>query len=133
VRRLALVLVAAAGCGGLGDDPPVDLFTSVPEQPTYVDHIAPLMRFYCDDCHGSGGTGEPEPSLTGSGDFVSDVYDSTGTGTYEGVYDARFRIRRRAIDLEPSPMPPPGLTRMGPVDAAVYERWLEHDAPLELK
>ena len=110
-----------------GDSAPVDLFDTVPAQPTYDEHVAPLMRFYCDDCHGGGAAGEGTPTLTGASDFASDVFASTDTR--QGVYEARFRIRRRAIDFEPSPMPPVGLTRMGPVDRAVFDRWLDDGAP----
>jgi uncharacterized membrane protein len=109
---------ALSACGFGGNDAP-GVFDAVPERPTYEEHVSLIMTHYCDYCHSR--------RFPGSKNFRSSTYDSTDS--LQGVYEARFRVARRMLDAQPSPMPPPNMSSVSWIDRAIVEKWIDGGAP----
>lgn len=119
---LSGVLVVVFGCAddGISTDP-VD--TAAPlatgddddgggGDPSYAD-VAPILDAHCTSCHGT--------PTSGGAPFALDSYDAAASKA--------GRIVARAVDGDPSPMPP-GALALSDADAARLVAWEEAGAPL---
>lgn len=72
---------------------------------SYTTTIAPLIATNCatPGCHAAGGL---SPNLS----------------TYQGVFNARDRVNARAVNLNPTPMPPSGA--MSPANRNALSKWI---------
>lgn len=107
MRHILLALLALGACA-FGDRSveQVDL-EAVPAEPTYTEHIAPLMEFYCVTCHDPAGqVGEAYGVDLTSYDAVVDDFDDID----EALFDKRY-------------MPPGGARRLSSVEEATIARW----------
>ena len=88
---------------------------AAPAAPTYSEHVAPLMDFYCTACHAPDVLpGEQE----GYGyDTCEKVRDN-----WEGLVDTAFIAKN---------MPPGGAVRVSSADRLTLERWHARGAPCD--
>src|SRR5690606_19917118 len=107
----ALVLVWACG----SDEPP-DI-GSVPEYPTYDEHIRPFLADHCLLCHGD------RPRQGAPSDFRLDVYEDV-----DGKLGAKSMAEAMADMVERGKMPPDG-TGVGPNARKMFRRWADLRAP----
>jgi len=117
-NRAAAVVVAvfvawavggAGGCGG-GDEHPI------PEHPTWVDDVRPIIVMSCVACHNATSE-EPSYDYATFADFMAapdnlDFLTSMGAGA----------IRRPALS---SPMPPPPAAPLPAWQVETLVRWFE--------
>lgn len=115
-RLLPLVVFWHCGCPGLGTGvSDADL----PDVPTWVDDVGPLLELRCVGCHS-------EPPAGGAPDsFRLDLYE--GDGDDLGALDMLDRIEARAVEQDPGPMPPTGA--LAEAEVALLARWIEVGAP----
>ncbi len=114
-RRL-LVCVSALvlfGCPGEEDAP------NVPENPTYDPDVKAILDASCLSCH-------DVPPATGAPDYMRlDQYEDT-PGPPNTTFGAGFMccvIKQRAVDHNPSQMPPPPNPPLGAADSEIIRRW----------
>jgi mono/diheme cytochrome c family protein len=74
---------------------------------TYTKDIAPILQSRCNGCHSSG--------------------QSPNMGTYDNAKTLKDRIKARAVDANPSPMPPSGLIPASERDKIT--RWINAGTP----
>jgi hypothetical protein len=109
--RITLSLIATlfAGCFSgeflIGEIDP----ESIPEVPTYSEHVKPIMEYYCVACHYPGGE---EPDLS----------------TYEAVLDD-FEETAEEV-FESRSMPPGASRRLSPREETILARWAALEFPL---
>lgn len=125
------MVAGAVGCGGE---------SAVPDQPTWVDDVAPILRANCFPCHGSTADyaryktvrwdvyDSTDPRYAALG-FVADPDPMSKVSTFVGAAD---RSHYRNIEIFISPdvpdngrMPPVPATRLSWRDQRVLERWRE--------
>lgn len=103
----------AWGCGG-DEAPDVD---SVPEYPSYDEHIRPFLANHCILCHGE------RPRSGAPSHFRLDVYEDQ-----DGKLGARSMATTMADVLEKGEMPPDGVG-VGPNAKKMFRRWADLGAP----
>lgn len=128
VIRRALLLVAAAhllGCPGFGDEE----FQNVPDFPTYDPHVKAILDARCIECH------MVPPQNGAPTGFRLDQYDDDGLNV--GAGGVGCEIKNRAVDRNPSQMPPVPRDVLDPSETETVRRWVEQgrkniltDAPL---
>ena len=111
---LSMTIPFALACPGLGDGEG----GTVPGEPTYVDHVQAIMVEHCTECHAPGGDQE------GLG-FDLGAYASIAT-SFTGAFDMRCLVVDRAVEGNPSFMPPEGA--IPSVQRLTIERWVEQGA-----
>ncbi len=98
----------------------------VEEDPTWDTEIKDVLAANCTFCHGE------TPSNGAPAGFRLDVYDATEAGPDTvGAFEVRDRIRARAVNLDPGPMPP-GTQGPPTVDQAKIDAWVVLGAPRSL-
>jgi mono/diheme cytochrome c family protein len=113
------LLVLALGCeptetGYEESDPSVagdDDDDNAASGPVYAD-VEPILEEHCTGCHGT--------PLAGGAPFALD--------TFALASDKADRIVARAVDGDPSPMPPGNLT-VSDAEAEILVEWAEAGAP----
>jgi hypothetical protein len=111
--RRYLWAVALLGCG-FGDTPFEELGPiTIVGQPTWADHVAPRIEYYCLACHDP----EAQGGIRGGWDFSNCA----------AVLGAIEVIRQEAV-VERS-MPPGARDKISAEDWAVIKRWSEGDLP----
>lgn len=111
---LSMTVPFALACPGLGDGEG----GLVPDEPTFVDHVQPILVDRCTECHAPGGSQENLGFDLGS-------YGTISTGL-TGAFDMRCLIRSRAIEGTPSFMPPTGP--IPSVERQTLDRWVDQGA-----
>jgi hypothetical protein len=123
IRLVSLLLAGALAVGSLGcsADP-------VPANPTWVEHVAPILRGNCFNCHGAG----PRPM----GASRWDVFDHTAEpmrdlgpftdmiGASTAGYPNKFLTYVKATDN--TRMPPEPALRLPDRDIEVLENWAKN-------
>src|SRR5688572_19284791 len=103
LRRSGLLLISALllACPGFGDEDA----GNVPDVPTYVDHVKPILDEHCVVCH----VDPPQNGAAGGMvlDQYADVLDSSGGQVASGAGSLGCLIKFRAVDEQPTAMPPP--------------------------
>jgi uncharacterized membrane protein len=117
---LLLPTLVLGACPGFGTGTVGSGATGVPENPTYVDHAAPILDSYCAPCHGETTSGGA-PS-----DFRLDQYESDADR--DGAYDKRDRIAARATGESPT-MPPAYAAQPTDIDREILAAWVDDGAP----
>jgi uncharacterized membrane protein len=108
----ALLLGALAGCGGgEGTLEEVDP-EAAPMEPTYTEHVAPIMDRYCVSCH--------------SAEALPGRVDGYGYGTCAEVRDNWGGVVWTVF--EGKTMPPGGAPRVTSSDQLTLRRWHEQGA-----
>jgi hypothetical protein len=118
---LSLASWSLAACPGFGDNDVEGVFSEVPAEVNYEEHVAPMMARYCNKCHGA------TPSNGAPGSFRLDVCDDSG-----GEPGARSRAARHAarVASQDRPMPPASDSNpVGGVDQQVFARWVACGSP----
>lgn len=116
---LLLFLLHLGGCPGFGKVVP-DAGGTVPADPTYDEHVGPILDAYCIKCHTS-------PSQNGAPtDFRLDQYGPDGE--LLGAGGKADRIAARAGGSNSS-MPPTGNTAPTQVERDTLAAWLADGAP----
>jgi uncharacterized membrane protein len=80
---------------------------AIPAEPTYSEHIKPLMEFYCVACH------DPEGQVGAVGGIDLTTYEAV-SADYDDIREAVFDKRY---------MPPGGGRRLSAEDEATLARW----------
>jgi len=117
---LALV-VALTACDGFGQQQPPAVIVDPTTDPTWVDHIAPLMDAYCNTCHAvPAARGVPE-------DFRLDVFEDTD------ILGAATMAQDSLDTMEGTgrPMPPRDEPQMADSEIALFARWVEIGTPYD--
>ena len=91
------------------------------EDPTWVDDVEPLLVEHCATCHTSPAVGGA-PST-----FRLDRY--VDEGDVAGAFSMADRIVARAVDFDPSQMPPGSAPALEASDQQTLVRWVETGAP----
>jgi uncharacterized membrane protein len=117
-KELELILAFALGAGvvacGAGNTPFEDVDpSSIPQQPTYSEHVRPRMDYFCTGCH-------DRDSAVGAAEGVD-------LSTYDAVRAAVPAIELEAVTKRS--MPPGGAQRMQARDWAIIKRWSEVGYP----
>lgn len=115
-NSLLLAGVGLAFACGSDEIPEVD---SVPDYPTYVEHIRPFLADHCLLCHGA------KPRNGAPSDFRLDVYEDTGKKKGAGSM-----AEVMADMLERGKMPPTG-NGVGPNARKMFRKWADLGAPKE--
>lgn len=111
-----LTLPFLLACPGLGDEEGGD----VPENPTWNDDIQPILAENCATCH------TDTPSNGAPDGFRLDSYADDADDI--GAFQFRCDVRNRAVNGNPSFMPP-STGPIGSTERATIERWIEQGAP----
>ena len=115
-RRLFAIAVlccaSLAGCSGGGPSDPV------PTRPAYVPDIQRITYNHCAVCH----TVPPQHGAPDFYDFTQ--YDDDSAGK-QGVFNAGCIIKQRAVNGNPSFMPPAGQVPLTPDERETIARWAE--------
>lgn len=122
LRRLALTLFVLPlfGCPELGTQER-EIVAELPENPTWTEHIKPLMDTYCNECHSVPPQQLAPPTLRL--DTCEDV------GGVFGAKNQSIRIIFRTIDQVPSPMPPTTYGIYPTADEQeIIQRWVDQGA-----
>lgn len=122
-RIVALPLAALLfGCPGLGNQEP-PIADTLPENPTWTEHVKPILDTYCNECHSD------PPQQAAPGTLRLDICESLGK---PGAQAQAQRIVIRMIDKNPTPMPPLTYAKQPtPDDMEVIRRWVEQGASCE--
>lgn len=94
--------------------------------PTWNDDIQQLLATNCAICH----TDPPQNGAPST--FRLDRYDRAEAGDRDGAFDKRTRILARAVNNDPSAMPPSFAPVTSPLVAgnkALLQRWIDAGAP----
>lgn len=117
IRRFVVGGIAffLVGCPGFGSDTARD---GLPEQPTYSENVAAILQTNCASaCHSV-------PPQNGAPDYMRlDQYEDSNGGTISGAGSLCCLIKFRAVDLTPSPMPPPPRPTLSIDDTEIVRRW----------
>ena len=106
-----------SGCPGFGDEEREGLFDSVPEQPTFEEHIAPLTAAYCNKCHSASPTNGAPPG------FRTDICQSSGSDDGARERSGRFAAR---VNNAGAPMPPASeAAKPSEIEKQIFQKW--HD------
>lgn len=119
----AAVLVLT-GCPEFGKlDRP--LTTEVPDNPTWSQHVKPILDVYCNECHSV-----PAQQLA-PGTLRLDVCETVAG--LPGAQSQAFRIVFRTIEQIPSPMPPLDYAAGYPsaAEQEILQRWVDQGASCE--
>lgn len=109
------------GCPGFGDQANVGTLTEVPDEPTYEQHIKPIMALYCDSCHsGSPSNGAP-------GGFRTDL---CADGDKPGLKSVASRSLAR-MRSDGRPMPPSSYTQVTDIENDTMALWVSRGAACE--
>jgi hypothetical protein len=138
VLVLAGALAGGVMASGCGENP-------VPLNPTYSQHIKPIMTAYCIRCHGAGGmpNGDPEipvgfnpvsppplkiPTMIGIKNKPSPAADLT---TYEGIAKYAYSGGAPNAFMEAflPYMPPPPSSPISGWELDTLQAWLKNPLP----
>jgi hypothetical protein len=115
----ALFLPLLGACPGFGSGVVAGAVDEVPANPTYDEHVGPILDQYCAPCHTvPAGGGAPTY-------FRLDQYGDEGS--LGGAYAMRDRIDARAGSA--TTMPPSGNPAPTQIERDTLALWVEQGAP----
>ena len=117
---LVLLLSQLCGCPGFGKVPLDDGSGTVPDAPTYDEHVGAILDNYCAPCH------TVPPQNGAPDDFRLDQY--ADDGDLSGAASKADRIAERAGGSNAS-MPPSGNTAPTQVERDTLAAWVADGAP----
>lgn len=117
---LPLVPLLFCACPGFGSQTLGGGNSEVPADPTYVEHVAPILDAYCAPCHGDTPSG-------GAPDYFR-LDDYEGDDARDGAVDMADRIEARATGESPT-MPPAYATQPSDIDREILAAWIADGAP----
>lgn len=117
---LPLVPLLFFACPGFGSRTLGGGNAEVPADPTYVDHVGPILDTYCAPCHGE------TPSGGAPDYFRLDAYESDGSR--DGASEMADRIEARATGDSPT-MPPSYASQPSDIDREIIAAWIADGAP----
>jgi uncharacterized membrane protein len=109
MTRLTPLLLLLGGCPGFGSGVVEGTLDEVPANPTYVEHVGPILDANCVRCH-------DDPAHNGA---------PFSLATYEDAFAHADRIVVRAVDEETMPLGGPPLDDIAQETLAL---WLEQGA-----
>lgn len=108
---LGALLLAGTACDGFGrgavDNSTLDVAVA---NPTYEEHIAPMMAAHCTECHG------PEAAFGAPSNLHLD--------TYEGLVEAAEISVDRMLDSPSRPMPPFDRPPTNDAEQETFANWV---------
>jgi hypothetical protein len=117
---VASVAVMSLGCPGLGSQQP-PTSGELPEEPTWSEHVKPIMDIHCNECH------SVPPQQAAPGSLRLDTCETVGG--IPGAQAQAARIIVRTIDKTPTPMPPANYeTTPTPDEEEILQRWFDQGA-----
>ena len=127
IAAILAVFWIQTGCDGFGTEVPGQptdgTIPIVVDAPTYVDHIAPMMETYCNECHSLNSTnGAPDY-------FRTDAYRDD---VEPGIRTYATSSLRRMTETPASPMPTADRTPMSAADIETFQNWVNASAPYDI-
>jgi hypothetical protein len=112
---------------------------SIPETPTYTEHIRPIVEYYCVACHYPGnklrllqkeeGPSVQQDALTEEEDssFILNSGEEPDLSTYEAVVEAFEEVAEEIFEAQS--MPPGASRRLTPREETILARWAAKGFP----
>ncbi len=117
---VTLFVIPICGCPELGSQERT-ITAEIPEEPTWADHVKPVLDLYCNECHSA------PPQQLAPANFRLDVCESIGM--VPGAKLFAGRIIFRTVDQLPSPMPPASYSEIPTAaDRELLQRWVDQGA-----